>query len=286
MSFEYEHVAMNLVSLLEPEGYLSIHDDDGNPARANIKQALGRPWMVNYNGCITQSFRRKWYFSFPLRLQSILLVYKLLVLLDVAATKPRVHVHFDNEYNVFANDREHIDPPKNINDTYLMETIDSNMTPDSSDKCNNAFLEDHNANDRENECVAFANLIANLKLDTDGNKKIQKQLKRANASLTHELNECKSALAKSNDIRNRCRNALYNQEIELEKYKKYKDCQMEKEELECNLKASLDRLAQQKLQIVKVLKMQAYETFEYKEKNVKLVHQSSLEHIHYDRLHK
>nr|GEX59371.1 putative RNA-directed DNA polymerase [Tanacetum cinerariifolium] len=147
------------------------------------------------------------------------------------------------------------------------------MTQDSSDKCNNAFLKDHNANDRENECVVFANLIANLKLDTDVNKKIQKQLKRANASLTHELNECKSALAKSNDIRDRCRSALYNQEIELEMYKKYKDCQMEKEELECNLKASLDRLAQQKLQIVKVLKTQAYETFEYKEKNVKNIGQ-------------
>ncbi|GKB44563.1 hypothetical protein Tco_0889505 [Tanacetum coccineum] len=105
-------------------------------------------------------------------------------------------------------------------------------------------------------------------------KNIQNQLKRANASLTHELNECKSALAESNDIRDRCRSALHNQEIMLEKYKKYKDCQIEKEELERKLKASLDRLAQQKLQTVEALKTQAYETFEYKEKHVELVHQT------------
>ncbi|GJX95894.1 hypothetical protein Tco_0351692 [Tanacetum coccineum] len=120
--------------------------------------------------------------------------------------------------------------------------------------------------------------------DVEPMEKIQKQLKRANASLTHELNECKSALAESNDIRGRCRSALHNQEIMLEKYKKYKDCQIEKEELERKLKAYLDQLAQQKLQTVEALKMQAYETFEYKEKHSELVHQSSLEHIRYDHV--
>nr|GEY01744.1 hypothetical protein [Tanacetum cinerariifolium] len=92
----------------------------------------------------------------------------------------------DKEYNVFANDQEHTDQPKSINDTPLMETVDSNITPDSS--------------------YVYS-----------------KKLKRANVSLTHELNECKSALAELNDIRNRCTNALHNKEIELEKYKKYKD---------------------------------------------------------------
>ncbi|GKB94267.1 hypothetical protein Tco_0980404 [Tanacetum coccineum] len=190
-------------------------------------------------------------------------------------------VHTDNEYNVFTNDQDHIDQPGNMNDEPLMETVDSNTTPDSSDVCNNDFEDD-----QEDERVALANLIENLKLDTDKNKKIQKQLKRANASITHELNECKSALAESNDILDRCISALHNQEIELEKYKKYTDFQIEKEEFERNLKASLDRLAQQKHQTIEALKTQAYETFEYKEKHVELVHQSSLEHIHYDHLRK
>ncbi|GKB33440.1 hypothetical protein Tco_0872841 [Tanacetum coccineum] len=124
--------------------------------------------------------------------------------------KPLEKVQTVDAYNVFANDQKHIDQPKNMKDTSLMEKVDSNTTPDSSDVCNNDFEDDQNANNQEDERVALANLIANLKLDTDEHKKIQKQLKRANASHTHELNECKSALAESNNIRDRCRSALHN----------------------------------------------------------------------------
>ncbi|GJY28583.1 hypothetical protein Tco_0404350 [Tanacetum coccineum] len=45
----------------------------------------------------------------------------------------------------------------------------------------------------ETSCCA-ANLIANLTLDTEENKTILKQLKKANASLTQELKECKTNL--------------------------------------------------------------------------------------------
>ncbi|GJU83392.1 hypothetical protein Tco_1285757 [Tanacetum coccineum] len=47
-------------------------------------------------------------------------------------------------------------------------------------------LEQDDQNDVEcdDECVALANSIANLKLYVDENKKIQKQLKKANATLT------------------------------------------------------------------------------------------------------
>ncbi|GJR18975.1 hypothetical protein Tco_0967502 [Tanacetum coccineum] len=173
--------------------------------------------------------------------------------------EPMKKVHTDNDYNVFANDPEHTNQLENMNDTTLMETVDSNTTPDSSDLCNNDFENDHKTYDQEDE---------------------------ANTSLTHELNECKSALAESNDICDRCISALHNHEIKPEKYKKYKDCKIENEELERKLKTSLNRLAQQKLQTVEALKTQAYETFEYKEKNAELVHQSSLDHIRYDRLHK
>ncbi|GJS09965.1 integrase, catalytic region, zinc finger, CCHC-type containing protein [Tanacetum coccineum] len=53
---------------------------------------------------------------------------------------------------------------------------------------------DQNAEECDDKRVVLANLIANLKLDTDENKKIQKQLKKPNTSLSHELQECKSAL--------------------------------------------------------------------------------------------
>nr|GFB52946.1 hypothetical protein [Tanacetum cinerariifolium] len=49
----------------------------------------------------------------------------------------------------------------------------------------------------DDERVALANLIANLKLDVDENKKIQKQLKKANTTLDQELKECKTILAKT-----------------------------------------------------------------------------------------
>nr|GFC28137.1 hypothetical protein [Tanacetum cinerariifolium] len=49
----------------------------------------------------------------------------------------------------------------------------------------------------EDERAVLANLIENLKLDVDENKKIQKQLKKENASLAHVLKECKSILAET-----------------------------------------------------------------------------------------
>ncbi|GJU98956.1 putative reverse transcriptase domain-containing protein [Tanacetum coccineum] len=135
-----------------------------------------------------------------------------------------------------------------------------------------------NDND-EDERVELANLIANLKLNIDENKKIQKQLRKANATLTHELNESKYALTESNDIRDRCRSALHQKEVELEKYITYKNCQLEKEEIERKYKETLDLLAQQKHQSHEALRTQAYETFQFKEKNVVLINQGSLENI-------
>ncbi|GKD86959.1 hypothetical protein Tco_1358113 [Tanacetum coccineum] len=43
---------------------------------------------------------------------------------------------------------------------------------------------DQNANECDDKRVALANLIANLTLDIEENKKILKQLRKANASLT------------------------------------------------------------------------------------------------------
>ncbi|GKC32644.1 hypothetical protein Tco_1039938 [Tanacetum coccineum] len=93
--------------------------------------------------------------------------------------EPLEKVQSDTEYNVFANERQYSRQPESINDTYVVEKVDSNVIPDSSDICDNDDQADQNAEDCEDECVVLANLIANLKLDTDENKKIQKQLKKA-----------------------------------------------------------------------------------------------------------
>nr|GEW36701.1 hypothetical protein [Tanacetum cinerariifolium] len=93
-------------------------------------------------------------------------------------------------------------------------------------------LEQNNQNDVESddERVALANLIANLKLDVYENKKIQKQLKKENTTLAQELRECKTILAKtsktlgeSNSVRDSCLVALQNKQTEFEKYKAFND---------------------------------------------------------------
>ncbi|GJS01891.1 hypothetical protein Tco_0318399 [Tanacetum coccineum] len=105
---------------------------------------------------------------------------------------PLEQVQNHDESNVFANERRHSEQPESINDTYVLEKDDSNVTPDSSNICNNDNQVDQNAAECVDERAALANLIANLTLDTEENKTILKQLKKANASLTQELKEeCK-----------------------------------------------------------------------------------------------
>ncbi|GKB35626.1 retrovirus-related pol polyprotein from transposon TNT 1-94 [Tanacetum coccineum] len=82
-------------------------------------------------------------------------------------------------------------------DVEPLEQVDSNVIPDLPYMCDNNIQTDQNAVECNDERVALANLIANLKLDVDDNKKIQKQLNKANTTLAHELTECKSILAKT-----------------------------------------------------------------------------------------
>ncbi|GJT72339.1 integrase, catalytic region, zinc finger, CCHC-type containing protein [Tanacetum coccineum] len=98
-------------------------------------------------------------------------------------------VQYDTEYNVFANEIQHSEQSESISNTCVVETVDSNVIPDSPDMCDNDIQNDQNVVECDDERVALANLITNLKLDVDKNKKIQKQLKKANASLTQELKE-------------------------------------------------------------------------------------------------
>nr|GFC18081.1 hypothetical protein [Tanacetum cinerariifolium] len=82
-------------------------------------------------------------------------------------SEPVEHVQNDVGYNVFAN------------------------------MCEDDIQNDQNDVESDDERVAFANLIANLKLDVDENKKIQKKLKKANTTLAQELKEYKTILAET-----------------------------------------------------------------------------------------
>ncbi|GKF73732.1 hypothetical protein Tco_0220064, partial [Tanacetum coccineum] len=110
---------------------------------------------------------------------------------------PLEQVQNNDENNMFANERQHSE--KNV-----AECTD--------------------------ERVVLANLIENLTLDTEENKMILKQLKKANASLTQELKECITnldetgrALGEATSCQDSCLIALQNKQNEFEKYKAFND---------------------------------------------------------------
>ncbi|GKA26374.1 hypothetical protein Tco_0712483, partial [Tanacetum coccineum] len=180
-----------------------------------------------------------------------------------------VEVPYTAEYNVFVVDTQHSKQPECIINTCIVEKVN---------KC-------------DDERVVLANLIANLKLDVDENKKIQKQLKKANTSLAHELKECKSILVEtsrilgeSNSIRDSYLIALQNKQTELETYKTLNDRTVDYDKLEHKLNETLGLLAQKEIDIKEGLKLKAYEISVVKEKHDELVKQSLLTKSHYEGL--
>ncbi|GJS65327.1 hypothetical protein Tco_0679891 [Tanacetum coccineum] len=68
-----------------------------------------------------------------------------------------------DENNVLANERRHSEQPESINDTYVLEKDDSNVTPDSSNICNNDNQVDQNAA----ECIDEREEARGVKLPDD-----------------------------------------------------------------------------------------------------------------------
>ncbi|GJS17950.1 hypothetical protein Tco_0412422 [Tanacetum coccineum] len=185
-----------------------------------------------------------------------------------------------------------ITPPSESASEEDMETGDSNVIPDSPNMCDNDIQDDQNDVECDDERVALANLIANLKLNVDENKKnCQKQLKKVNATLTQDLTECKSILAEtsrtlgeSNSIRDSCLVALQNKQTEFERYKAFNDRIVDYDKLERKLNETLGLLAQKEIDIKEGLKVKAYEISVVKEKHDELVKQSLLTKSHYEGL--
>ncbi|GJW67696.1 retrovirus-related pol polyprotein from transposon TNT 1-94 [Tanacetum coccineum] len=197
--------------------------------------------------------------------------------------QPLEQVQNHDENNVFANERRHSEQPESINDTYVLEKDDSNVTPDSSNICNNDNQVDQNAAECVDERAALANLIANLTLDTEENKTILKQLKKANASLTQELKECRTnldetgrALGEATSCRDSCLIALQNKQTEFEKYKAFNDRTIDYEILQTKLNETLGLLARKDIDIKEGLKTKAYEISVVNQKHDELVKKSLL----------
>nr|GEU76928.1 hypothetical protein [Tanacetum cinerariifolium] len=206
-------------------------------------------------------------------------------------SEPLEKVQNDTGYNVFSNELQHSEQSESISNTCLVETNDNNVILDSPDMCDDDIQNDQNDVESNDERVALANLIANLKLDIDENKKIQKQLKKANKTLAQKLKECKTILAKnsktlreSNSVRDSCLVALQNKQTEFEKYKAFNDRTVDYDKLERKLNETLGQLAQKHIEIKEGLKLKAYEILLVKEKHDELIKQSLLTKSHYEGL--
>nr|GEW52052.1 hypothetical protein [Tanacetum cinerariifolium] len=111
-------------------------------------------------------------------------------------SEPLKQVQNDARYNVFANELQHSEQSESVSNTCLVETDDSNVIPASPDMCEDAIQNDQNDVKSDDERVA----LANLKLNVDENKKIQKQLKKANTTLAQELKECKAIFTETRQL--------------------------------------------------------------------------------------
>ncbi|GJY86480.1 hypothetical protein Tco_0500506 [Tanacetum coccineum] len=94
----------------------------------------------------------------------------------------------NDNYNVFAIENEHPEQPESVNDTYLEEQGDTNITIDSLDMCYDEEQDDQDDTDelaQERDLLAF--LINKLKCEIDGSKNCNKFLESSNKALVDKL---------------------------------------------------------------------------------------------------
>ncbi|GKF04569.1 hypothetical protein Tco_0035237 [Tanacetum coccineum] len=114
-----------------------------------------------------------------------------MVTLDVADnsgpifdTEPLQKVQNDDDnYNVSANDKEHLKQPESVNDTYLEEQGDTNINIDSLDMSTNGETVDQDDDDLARERDLLASLIDKLKCEIDDSKNRNKLLESSNKTL-------------------------------------------------------------------------------------------------------
>nr|GFC15632.1 hypothetical protein [Tanacetum cinerariifolium] len=73
--------------------------------------------------------------------------------------EPLEYVQNNDGYNVFANDLQHFEQSKSVNNTCLVETDDSNVILDSPDMCDDVIQNDQNDVESDDERVALANFV-------------------------------------------------------------------------------------------------------------------------------
>nr|GEV52699.1 reverse transcriptase domain-containing protein [Tanacetum cinerariifolium] len=134
-------------------------------------QAEQYDWLADTNEEIDEQ-ELKAHYNYMAKIQEVLTAD------SSTNSEPLEQAQNDAGYNVFANDLQHSEQSESISNICLVETNDSNVISDSLDMCNDDIQTNQNDVESDDERVALANLIANLKLNVDENIKIQKQLKK------------------------------------------------------------------------------------------------------------
>ncbi|GKA28549.1 gag-pol polyprotein [Tanacetum coccineum] len=115
----------------------------------------------------------------------------------------KVQNNTDN-YNVFAIENEHPEQPESVNDIYLEEQNDTNITIDSLDICYDRDQDDQDDTDElDQERDLLASLIEKLKCEIDDSKNHNKFLETSNKALVDILKDLKkfqAELDKYNDV--------------------------------------------------------------------------------------
>nr|GEX95280.1 hypothetical protein [Tanacetum cinerariifolium] len=93
----------------------------------------------------------------------------------------------DDNYNVFANDREYLEQPESVNDTNLEEQGDTNITIDSLDMSTDRETVDQDDDDLTRERDLLASLIDKLKCEIDDSKNRNRLLESSNKTLVDKL---------------------------------------------------------------------------------------------------
>nr|GEX11382.1 hypothetical protein [Tanacetum cinerariifolium] len=121
-------------------------------------------------------------------------------------SEPLEQVQNDTGYNVFSNDQQHSEQSKSISNTCLVKTDDSNVILYSPDMCDDDIQNEQNDVESDDERVALANLIVNLKLDNDSFILVHELKQEMHAdlkyveSLEKEIDELESDKAKFSNM--------------------------------------------------------------------------------------
>ncbi|GJU32449.1 hypothetical protein Tco_1176038 [Tanacetum coccineum] len=104
-------------------------------------------------------------------------------------TEPLHKVQNNNDtYNVFAIANEHPEQPESVNDIYLEEQGNTNITIDSLDMCYDREQDEQDDTDEiDQERDLLASLIEKLKCEIDDNKNRNKFLESSNQALVDKL---------------------------------------------------------------------------------------------------